>query len=352
MARYRSRGEKFTHIVPYTVLPWSDEDASFTIVMDTTVWYIHSLTADQLTTSPSLSSNTSSNTSSITTVHLDNIVFGVEATLSFLALVTNVTGNTCISIIVAVHHFHWLKRTLYTVIQALAVADLVISFHIINRLLYRVIRYGELIHVVVRGMRAWTVYSAVYHLGLVVVDRFLAIMFPIQYKVRITTKMIRICSLLLWILAAITCIGEIFITIGEELHLNITLTAYIARRTVPPFIVFFFLAFVMGFLHGKITIIARRHHCCNTTDTTAGRDLHTHCATKMMIIVVGIYLLLWTPFALTCLALLIMKDVNPFIDAVQNISLSIGMFNSSMNFLIYYECNMKFRRAFEIMYKM
>ena len=72
----------------------------------------------------------------------------------------------------------------------------------------------------------------------------------------------------------------------------------------------------------------------------------------MMIIVVGIYLLLLTPFALTCPALLIMRDVNPFIDAVQNISLSIGMFNSSMNFLIYYACNMKFRRAFKIMYKM
>ena len=315
------------------------------------MWDSDVLSTDQITyTSPSLSSNTSSNTSSITSFHLDNIVIGVEATLSFLALATNITGN--ISIIVAVHRFHWLKRTLYTAIQALAVADLAASFHIINRLLYRVIHYDDLLYIVVRVIRTWTIYSSVYHLALVAVDRFIAIMFPIQYKVRVTNKMIRISSLLLWILAAITCIGEIFTTIGEELHLEITFTAYIAGRTVPPLIVFLFLAFMMGFLHGKITIIARRRHRGNATDTTAGRDLYSHRATKMMIIVVGVYLLLWTPFALSCLAMLIMRDINPFIDASQIISLSIGMFNSSVNFLIYSACNKKFRRAFKIMYKM
>ena len=163
-------------------------------------------------------------------------------------------------------------------------------------------------------------------------------MFPIEYKVRVNNKMIRICSLFLWILAAITCNGEILTTIGEGLHMKMTITAYIAGRTVPTLIVFFFLAFMMGFLHRKITIIARHRHCCNATDTTADRDLHTlrdkddgHCCRCLPSSV--------DPTCSNVPGYAHNERHESFRRCSTDHLRSIGMFNSSINFLIYSACN-------------
>ena len=96
------------------------------------------------------------------------------------------------------------------------------------------------------------------------------------------------------------------------------------------------LAFLLLFLHGKVTVISKQQR--RRVEGTSGsqeRKYGVDRATKIMVIVVGVYLLLWAPFTASSIASLILQRSNAIIEFIQNYGLVLGTYNSSVNFIIY-----------------
>ena len=121
--------------------------------------------------------------------------------------------------------------------------------------------------------------------------------------------------------------------------------------------------FLLVFLHGKITYVARKHQnriAALETSTgeaqsgTSTRKTHRRIldrASKMMIGVVGVYLLLGLPFEVADIILL-----SPWADRYYIPTLYLTQygailmtFNSSVNFFIYAALNKRFNYAYKLL---
>ena len=108
---------------------------------------------------------------------------------------------------------------MFTTIQTLAVADLSVNIHSSIYLLRMIVGIPELPNAIIRSLRTVTLYSSAYHLILVAMERSYAIdiVLPLRYRMKATSKQVRIASCVVWFLAAVTCIGDPFLSLGLEI---------------------------------------------------------------------------------------------------------------------------------------
>ena len=71
-------------------------------------------------------------------------------------------------------------------------------------------------------------------------------------------------------------------------------------------------------------------------------------ATVMMLIMVGVYLLLWFPLILTSVMLLMTNKLSHVIFHVRGVGAILVAFNSSVNFIIYAVVNQRCRHAYKV----
>ena len=69
----------------------------------------------------------------------------------------------------------------------------------------------------------------------------------------------------------------------------------------------------------------------------------------MIIIVVGMNLIFVDPYVISCIVAMIRKEMDGEMEHVLDFTVVIAEFNSSVNILIYYNCNAKLRTAFRKM---
>ena len=265
-----------------------------------------------------------------------------------VAFVMNVFGNTLI--LVSVSRVPWLRKKMYAAIQALALADLQVSIYILITVSTEFfVEVSDMVSACLGVLKGYIMYVAVYHVILVAVDRFIAIQFPLYYQTKVTIRHIRILSGVFWILAGVNCIGEFFNNFAMILNLNFRPKVVTVLQTSPYIILYFVIATAMCFLHGKVTITARRRihdKKAKTTPGTGEAKIGIDRATKMMIIVVGVYVILWTPFCISHLIHLVNNGTMLWSDILALFGIVLGTFNSSVNFIIYYALNSKLRAAF------
>ena len=142
--------------------------------------------------------------------------FITKIILLVVALVTNLLGNA--TIVISVHRFEWLHEKMFVAIQMLAIADISVFYTIIQQILGRMypIPYSA-VGVVLGFIQSTTAYSAFYHIILVAIERFIAVIHPFWYGSTFTEKHIRLMSLGLWMIAAISAFGDILITFARTL---------------------------------------------------------------------------------------------------------------------------------------
>ena len=235
---------------------------------------------------------------------------------------------------------------MFVAIQSLACADLMVAVHSFDEVLRNIISFPEV--AVLSCLRPLLFYSAIYHIILVAAERFVAVIFPFTYTNYVTIRRIRICSVAIWVLSILVSLGETLIVLAGIYHFNLPSANYGVANAAPKLFGLFLLSVLMCFFHGKVAMAARRQRRrIAVADEVQNSGLDR--PTKMMLLVVGVFLALWTPFVLVSLLPLIVNynGNNNTLTFVFNLSLICGTFNSSINILIYSMFNSKLRRAFK-----
>ena len=267
-----------------------------------------------------------------------------------LAFVLNVFGNT--TIIVSIGRFSWLKHNMYVALQTLAVADLLMFVPILLECIrqYTGILFPYIMSRFLSYIRAPLILGAAYHMILVAMERFIAVMFPFLYKAHVTRKRIWISSASTYLFAILVSIPDFLLNFGGYMNVTLSQSGTYIANSFSNLSGYFLLAFMLLFLHGKVTHVAklqiRRVGVISLSSEGNGKK-HGHVRpTEMMVIVVGVYLLLWTPFTISTIASLIVRDDNVVLHYLEELGLVLGIYNSSVNFIIYTTFNRKLRVAF------
>ena len=303
--------------------------------MSTTPWNDHATTETTVALTPKITSL------------IFNGLDALELLLSVIALVLNLFGN--ITIIISISRFSWLNQNMFIAIKMLAFADLSVCIYTVDAFVDKYIDSGMEINMAMPFIRMVCLYSAAYHVVLVSMDRFIAVIFPFQYGAYVTVNRMKMMSSLMWILSAVCSSGEIFIKLDELGYFNISLK-YLSRA-IPSMLVYVALVIFLCFVNGKIAIAAnrqRRQIAALSSEKTHGSDRQT----RMMSFVAALYILLWTPYSITSIITMFMGSVNQALVIGQRFAALSGVFNSSINCIIYYKCNSQLRRAFKMIFNL
>ena len=271
-------------------------------------------------------------------------LFGLNIFLSCVSIITNVVGN--VIIIVSIHSFHWLKTPLYTTIQMLAIADLSTVIHTLNTTLRKFSWYPESHYYVANSFLLLTTGSAVFHVALTALERYIALAFPFKYRAYASQGLVRKISGVIWIISGIIALPDIYVSIGYHIDSGVFRSALKYVKCLFVLGMYVIIGAILISLYAKISSIARNQAELNCRRTSSSSmPAQNKRTTKMMIIIVGIYLILWAPFATSLMVQLFIKDDSDIIIYVQDVALAVGMFNSSVNILIYLTRSRKFREA-------
>ncbi|KAM3602589.1 uncharacterized protein V6R79_007024 [Siganus canaliculatus] len=144
--------------------------------------------------------------------------------------------------------------------------------------------------------------SSILNLCFISVDRYFAVCQPLRYRTKITVRVTVIMILLNWTLSAINGVG---VTVRGLNDTGQCLLFQNARLVIAGAVLAFYLPAVMMFsIYMRILTVARRqaisiHNttCRKTASRAAVSKMETK-ATRTLAIVMGIFLICWTPFFL------------------------------------------------------
>ena len=277
----------------------------------------------------------------------------IAIVLYIVAFILNVFGNT--TIIVAVSKYPWLKHNMYVALQSLAVADLLVAVTILveSVRLYNLSIFQGFLFIVIDYLQLFFILGACYHVVLVALERFVAIMFPFQYTTYVTPKLIWVSSAFTYLFVLLLSLPSFVLNIENFVNIKHSNYALYVAGSFSSIFNYVLLAILLLFLHGKVTITAKQQRRrVEGTNGNKGRHHGVERATKMMVIIVGVYLLLWAPLIVTTIVALILKESNAVLYFVQTFALVLGSYNSSVNFVIYTAFNRKLRMAFKKVLKL
>ena len=263
------------------------------------------------------------------------------------AFLMNISGNA--TIIFAIAKFSWLKHNMYVALQALAVADLLVSGHICLECVRQYSRtlFPGISYPVINYLQVLLILGASYHVVLVAIERFVAIMFPFQYTTYVTPKVIWVSSGFTYLFALLLSTPSFLMNFAHIMNVKLSRKGIYIAGSFSIVFGYSLLALLLFILHGRVTYIAKQQRR-RVEALTDGQERKPGVdrATKMMIIVVGVYLLLWAPFTFSSTAAVILLRHNDALEFLQKYGLVLGTYNSSVNFIIYTAFNRKLRMAF------
>ncbi|KAM9339686.1 trace amine-associated receptor 1-like [Symphorus nematophorus] len=227
-------------------------------------------------------------------------------------------------VITSILYFKQLHTPTNYLILSLAVADLLVG---VLLLLYLVIPATDSSCSVLDYLDLYLCASSVWHLCCISVDRYYAVCQPLRYTTKINVSVIVIMILVSWTIStlsfSVTGLQDIF--------------------------AFYLPAVIMSAIYLKILMVAQRQarSIQNTTcQRTKSESKMERKATKTLAIVMGVFLICWTPFFLCW-------TIDPFINyripfTVYYACVWFGWFNSMLNPFIYGFFYNWFRSAFRM----
>ncbi|XP_028461692.1 trace amine-associated receptor 1-like [Perca flavescens] len=307
-------------------------------------------------------------TSVVTAMHpcyeIDNFNFILTKTPSvicvllyfFLMLMSVITTCGNLLIIISVLYFQQLHTPTNYLILSLAVADLlvgIIVFPFSMAFSYSSCLYYEDLFCKLRGGFDITLSTtSIMHLCCISIDRYYAVCQPLTYRTKINNCVIVIMILVSWGSSALTAIGIFFAGLsndkcGERCFINQLIFHHIG-----PIFSFYLPVIIMLCIYLKIFLVAQKqaHSIQNTTcqSKKSGATVRKNerKATKTLAIVMGVFLLFWTPFFLCNSVMPFSNDPVPVpvFEALAWLALS----NSMLNPFIYAFFYSWFRSAFRM----
>uniref|UniRef100_A0A8C5PH57 Trace amine-associated receptor 1 n=1 Tax=Leptobrachium leishanense TaxID=445787 RepID=A0A8C5PH57_9ANUR len=286
-------------------------------------------------------------------------------------ILATVAGN--LAVIISIAHFKQLHTPTNYLILSMATADFLLACLVMPYSMMRSVEhcwyFGELFCKIHTSTDIMLSTTSIFHLSFISVDRYYAVCDPLRYKIRMNIFIVLLMIIISWMIPAIYAFGMIFL----ELNIKGAETYYYQDVScvggcflfftetsggVSTIISFFIPAFIMICVYGKIYVIARRQ-ARSIKDAASQMQFHMTLedrqhfsrnrerkAAKTLGIIMGVFLICWTPFFVSI-------AINPFQNYVikpiiVDAFMWIGYLNSTFNPMIYAFFYMWFRRALKL----
>nr|XP_046229278.1 trace amine-associated receptor 1-like [Scatophagus argus] len=268
--------------------------------------------------------------------------------------VVTVCGN--LLVVIAIIYFKQLHVPTNYLILSLAMTDLfvgVVVFPFSMAFTVTSCRFNPALFCKIRGSIDVTLSTAsILNLCCISIDRYYAICQPLTYRSKLTHHVIGIMLLLSWGVAAIIGIGIMMASFNREKCGNSCLIDAVLSTILACVFSFYMPVITMLSIYLKIFLVAQKqansiqNTTCQTTKSGATVSKMERKATKTLAIVMGVFLLCWTPFffCLTFLSAINTRVSLPVFETLNWLSLS----NSMLNPFIYAFFYSWFRSAFRM----
>ncbi|XP_042359923.1 trace amine-associated receptor 1-like [Plectropomus leopardus] len=275
----------------------------------------------------------------------ESIMYTLYAILSIIT----VCGN--LLVIISIIYFKQLHTPTNSLILSLAVADLLVGIVVFPFSMAFSLSsciYHEVIFCKVRSSFDISLSTAsILNLCCISVDRYCAVCQPLTYRTRITHRGIVVMILLSWGVSALIGICVIIAGLNNDKCEERCLIDVLIENTIGPILSFYLPVIIMLCIYLKIFLVAQRQaRSIQNTKSGATVSKMERKATKTLAIVLGVFLLCWTPFFLCITVLPFINDSVPIplIETLNWLALS----NSMLNPFIYAFFYSWFRSAFRI----
>ncbi|XP_029984547.1 trace amine-associated receptor 1-like [Sphaeramia orbicularis] len=262
--------------------------------------------------------------------------------LAILAIVT-VCGN--LLVIISVIYFKQLHTPPNYLILSLAVADLLVGVTVFPlSMAFSVsscLHHGHLFCKVRGSFDISLSTCSILNLCCISIDRYYAVCQPLIYRTKINDHVVTILILVSWALSVLIGIGLIIARLNNGKCEKRCLVDDIMANTVGPVLSFYLPVIIMLCIYFKIFVVALKQvRSIQNTKSGGTSSKMERKATKTLAVVLGVFLVCWTPFFLT-------KNTTPVpvIEALNWLTLS----NSMLNPFIYAFFYSWFRSAFRML---
>ncbi|XP_068199164.1 trace amine-associated receptor 1-like [Antennarius striatus] len=274
----------------------------------------------------------------------------------FLGLLAVLTTCGNLLVIISIIYFKQLHTSTNYLILSLAVADLLVGVLVFPLSMAFTVTscfYHEGFFCKVRGSFDITLSQAsILHLCCISIDRYYAICQPLSYKCKINDRVIGIMILVSWGISALIGIGIIIAGFNQGKCEDGCLLDALISTTVGCIFSFFVPAIIMLSIYLKIFLVAQRqansiqNTICQNRNSGITVSKMERKATKTLAIVMGVFLLCWTPYFLCIIFQPLIYDITP-IALIETLNW-FTLFNSMLNPFIYAFFYRHFRSSFKI----
>ncbi|KAM9339683.1 trace amine-associated receptor 1-like [Symphorus nematophorus] len=257
-------------------------------------------------------------------------------------------------VITSIIYFKQLHTPTNYLILSLAVADLLVGVLVLpfsTMLAVSSCWYLQVLLCKVRGIfDIFLVASSIWNLCFISVDRYYAVCQPLRYRTKINVRVTVIMILVSWTVSAFNAMSIIILGVSQgQSNARCVLFQNISLAVVVIAFGFYLPAFIMSVIYVKILMVAQRQarSIQNTTcQRTKSESKMERKATKTLAIVMGVFLICWTPYFLcmTFNPLSNYKIPAPVIAAFK----WLGWSNSMLNPFVYAFFYSWFRSAFRM----
>ena len=239
-------------------------------------------------------------------VNFELVIYG-------MCFVLILVGNTVT--MAATWKFKWMKEKIYMTLKALTLADLFVPVYISILFLYRFRVVGKSyrrnLRYVVLYTQDMALINSSFHIILLALDRFVAVLYPYFYDAKITKNSLKGLSAAIWLYSAVFPIfgGEV----GKDLF-NLSHWIYVSE-----IVVYVTVGALMIYLNGRVACIANRQQNridamqrpteTNVDETPPRQKKIISRPTIMMLVVVCIFLILWFPRVISSIIMIANSEV-------------------------------------------
>ncbi|XP_058470079.1 trace amine-associated receptor 1-like [Solea solea] len=293
--------------------------------------------------------NESANVPDITAVTISYLLCIFGGSLSVLIMFGNLL------VIISIVYFKQLHTPTNFLMLSLAVADLLVGILVVPfSIIIVVSSYFRLQYILCRIRSSFDMIlcnSSIWNLCCISVDRYYAVCQPLRYRNKINGRVVGIMILVSWTIATLNTAIQTLQALSKAP--NSKKCVLFQRKTQSTMVVGVLFAFgipavIMSTIYLKILMVARKQARSILSMAKSGETVSKmeKKATKTLSIVMGIFLMSWTPF-FTCITFHRLSNYPIPVHVIQSLKW-LGWSNSMLNPFVYAFFYSWFRSAFKM----
>lgn len=256
----------------------------------------------------------------------------------FLVILSVITVCGNVLVIISVIYFKQLHTPTNYLILSLAVADLLVGIIVFPFSMVFSLSsclYHENLFCKVRGSFDVSLSTcSILNLCCISIDRYFAVCHPLTYRAKINHYVVAFMILVSWLVSALIGIGVIVGGLNNEKCGEKCLIDLLIENTIGPILSFYLPVIIMLCIYLKIFLDARRQaRSIQNAKSGAIVSRMEKKATKTLAIVLGIFLLCWTPFFI-CITFAPFSNLSVPVSVIEALNW-LTLSNSMLNPFIY-----------------